>query len=176
MKDGLFTQSVCEKFTVITKNALNQFINDKITDRLKFAMSDDTTTSTSTIKEGSGNQSNDAGNNILDEIITTEEEKEGYLIIKSILRENFDLKRIFMRYKKSYCGILLDDNNRKPICRMYFNTKQKYLGLYDKGKNEEKIPIEDLNGIYGYADKLKSIVSNYDNGTQKTEGIGFNES
>ena len=124
MKDGLFTQSVCEKFTVITKNALNQFINDKITDRLKFAMSDDTTTSTSTIKEGSGNQSNDAGNNILDEIITTEEEKEGYLIIKSILRENFDLKRIFMRDKKLYCGILLDDNNRKPICRMYFNTKE----------------------------------------------------
>jgi len=176
VKDGLFTQSVREKFTVITKNALNQFINDKITDRLKFAMSDDTTTSTSTIKEGSGNQSNDAGNNILDEIITTEEEKEGYLIIKSILRENVDLKRIFMRDKKSYCGILLDDNNRKPICRMYFNTKQKYLGLYDKGKNEEKIPIEDLNGIYGYADKLKSIVSNYENGTQKTEGIGFNES
>ena len=56
------------------------------------------------LKESSGNQSNDAGNNILDEIITTEEEKEGYLIIKSILRENVDLKRIFMRDKKSYCA------------------------------------------------------------------------
>ena len=54
---------------------------------------------------------------------------------------------------------------------MYFNGKQKYLGLFTEGKNEEKIPIKDLNSIYSYADKMKSIVSHYENGKQKTEII-----
>ena len=54
---------------------------------------------------------------------------------------------------------------------MYFNTKQKYIGLFTEDKNEEKVPIEDLNCIYSYADKLKSTVGNYENGKQQIEGI-----
>jgi hypothetical protein len=170
VNDGPFTQSIREKFTVITKNALIQFINDRINDRLKFALSEDTISPTTILNNDNENSSPDAVNNS-EEIITTDEEVQGYYIVKSILRENIDLKRIVIRDKKSYCGILLDNNNRKPICRMYFNTKQKYLGLFTEGKNEEKVPIEDLNHMYSYADKLKIIVSNYENGMQKTETV-----
>ncbi len=170
VNEGPFTQSVREKFTIITKNALNQFINDRINDRLKFAMSD-TITSTSNISDSSENLASDSVSINSDETITTEDEIEGFHIVKSILRENIDLKRIVIRDKKSYCGILLDNNNRKPICRMYFNTKQKYIGLFTEDKNEEKVPIEDLNCIYSYADKLKSTVGNYENGKQQIEGI-----
>jgi len=46
---------------------------------------------------------------------------------------------------------------------MYFNTKQKYLGLFNENKDEEKVPIEFLDCIYNYADKLKSTVNSYDN-------------
>ena len=53
---------------------------------------------------------------------------------------------------------------------MYFNTKQKYLGLFTDSKNEEKVLIEDLNEIYNYAGKLKSAVSSYENKTEKIEG------
>lgn len=53
---------------------------------------------------------------------------------------------------------------------MYFNTKQKYLGLFTD-KNEEKVPIEDLNGIYNYADKLKITVNNYENGKSENTGL-----
>ena len=53
---------------------------------------------------------------------------------------------------------------------MYFNTKQKYLGLFSENKDEEKVPIEDLNCIYNYADKLRNIVNSYDNGRQNMEG------
>jgi predicted type IV restriction endonuclease len=88
---------------------------------------------------------------------------QAYYIVKSILRENLDIKRIYIRDKKNYCGILLDDNNRKPVCRLYFNSKKKYLGLFADNKNEEKVVIEDLNDIYSYADKLKISVGNYDN-------------
>jgi len=168
-----FTQSVREKFTVLTKNALNQFINDRINDRLKFAMSEDSLSSNSkeyaqalSLNEGKESPSSDILNNNPDEIVTTGDELEGYYIIKAILRESLDLKRIAIRDKKTYCGVLLDDNNRKPICRMYFNTKQKYLGLFTDNKNEEKIPIEDLNEIYNHAGKLKSTVGNYENNKQ----------
>jgi len=101
--------------------------------------------------------------NKMDEIVTTDEEKQAYYIVKSILRENLDIKRIYIRDKKNYCGILLDDNNRKPICRLYFNSKKKYLGLSSDNKNEEKVVIGDLNDIYKCTDKLKITVSNYDN-------------
>lgn len=41
-----------------------------------------------------------------------------------------------MRDSKSYCAILLDNNNRKPVCRLWFNRSQYYLGLFDEQKNE----------------------------------------
>lgn len=162
VKEGVFTQSVREKFTIITKNALNQFINDRINDRLKFAMTEDSVSSTSNT-----NDENEKIPPSVNDIITTDEEIDGYNIIKSILRVTVDPKRIALRDKKSYCGILLDDNNRRPICRLYFNTKQKYIGLFAEGKNsEEKIPIIDLNDIYNHEDKLKNTISYYENGNQ----------
>ena len=110
----LFTQNVREKFTIITKNALNQFINDRINERLKFAMFEDSLSSNSkeyvqvsSSNEGKESPSTDVLNNNPDEIVTTGDELEGYYIIKSILRENLDLKRIAIRDKKSYCGVLL---------------------------------------------------------------------
>ena len=60
-------------------------------------------------------------------IITTEEEIQGYYIVKAILASTIDLNRIVMRDAQSYCAILCDNNNRRPICRLHFNTKQKYL-------------------------------------------------
>lgn len=168
-----FTQSVREKFTIITKNALNQFINDRINDRLKSAMTEEpfSPNPEGYIQPPSPTNGDKGlpGSDVLDEVVTTGDELEGYYIIKAILRENLDLKRIAIRDKKSYCGILLDDNNRKPICRMYFNTKQKYLGLFTDIKNEEKIPIQDLNEIYNFAERLKSTISNYENSKQNQD-------
>lgn len=57
-----------------------------------------------------------------------------------------------------YCAIFLDDNNRKPIVRLYFNTKQKYLGVFDENKNCERMPIDTLNGIYAYSEQIREEV------------------
>lgn len=59
-----------------------------------------------------------------------------------------------MRDTKSYCGILLDDNNRKPICRLRFNYSQKYLALLDADKNEQRIAIDAPTDLYKHADAL----------------------
>ena len=160
---GKMTQRVRQQFSQLTKRALNQFINDRINDRLELAkategetlsqqrrqQSDDwASDDTETAEEGTG-------------IVTTEEELEGYYIVKAILHGVVDVKRITMRDMKSFCGVLLDNNNRKPICRLWFNASQKYVGLIDTEKQEERIPIKDVDDIYNYADRLKATVGFY---------------
>jgi len=103
-------------------------------------------------------QETETGNNGIE---TTGEEIDGYNIVKAILREIVDVGRVAMRDKKSYCGILLDDNNRKPICRLYFNSRNKYIGLFSDG-SEEKVSIESLDDIFQHSDRIQSIISKYD--------------
>ena len=67
-----------------------------------------------------------------------------------------------MRDTQSYCGVLLDDNNRKPICRLRFNTANRKIGVFDEDKNETEIPIADLDDIYELVDILKKTASGYD--------------
>jgi len=95
-------------------------------------------------------------------IVTTQEEYEAYYIIKSILRDTLDSKRVVIRDQQSYCGILLDDNNRKPICRLYFNGTQKQIALLDnEQKKEVRVSLKVLDDIYSFADRLKTTVALY---------------
>lgn len=68
---------------------------------------------------------------------------------------------MFARDTQSYFGILLDDNNRKPIARLHFNRSQKYIGLFDENKSETRHAIVNLNDIYAYADQLRQTVKVY---------------
>lgn len=105
------------------------------------------------------------------QIFTSPEEIEGFHIIRAVLRDIVITQRITMRDSLSYCAILFDDNNRKPICRLRFNNTEKLvLGLFN-GKDEEKIPLSNLDEIYNYAERLKATVLPYtrQNETQKVE-------
>ena len=154
--DGRLTKSVIEQFTKIVQEARKQFVNEKINERLKSALS-----ANEQPKEDVGSE--DLEEPVADDngIVTTEEEIEAYNVVKAILREVVDVKRVAMRDTKSYCGVLLDDNNRKPICRLHFNYSQKYLGLFS-GKKEERIQVESVDDIFKYSDKLKAVINEYD--------------
>ena len=95
--------------------------------------------------------------------ITTEEEMEGSQLIKAILREILPASRIAFRDTQSYFGILLDDNNRKPICRLHFNSSNKYIELFNNGKdNGEKKQISSIDEIYNYKAELLATIKNYE--------------
>ena len=147
------TESVMEQFTDLVKKSLNQFVSEKVNDRLTSALS----------KE---NQKQQVEEVIEEEpkslIDTTEEELEGYRIIKAIVRRKVDLERVIYRDTQSYFGILLDDNNRKPICRLHFNGSKKYIGLFDQNKIEKKELIETLDDLYKFEDQLLKTVECYD--------------
>ncbi len=142
--EGRMTQAVRDQFTEITRKAFHEFVNDRINERLQSALAQESAVNEAdeTVVQTSGEQ---------DEIITTEAELEGFYVVKSIVCQIVDPKRVFIRDTKSYCGILLDDNNRKPICRLRFNFSQKYLGLFDSEKNETRHAIDSINDIYKYS-------------------------
>jgi hypothetical protein len=158
---GRMTQAVLEQFTATTKRALHQFINDQISKRLQSALGKEEESSV-TVRFTEGGEADDNLTAQGSRIETTDEEIEGYHIVKSILRETVDPKRIAARDTVSYFGILLDNSNRKTICQLHFNRRQKYIGLVDQNRNEQRQPIEDLNDIYQFAKQLKATVNYYD--------------
>lgn len=151
-----FAGGVRQQFASFTKRALKQFIREQINTLLD-RTTDIPTPPTPPIGE-------DPPPDLIRQVITTEEELEGYFVVKSILREVINPTRIIPKDVHGYFGIFLD-HKRRPVCRLYFNnTNNKRLGLFDYGgeeKQEEKVPIGDLSDIYKYTDRLKATVVHY---------------
>ncbi|MDU1060097.1 MAG: type I restriction enzyme HsdR N-terminal domain-containing protein [Leclercia adecarboxylata] len=159
--DGILTQKVRELFLTLTKKAASQYINDQINDRLKSAITGTSPLSVQTAPELNTEESSNASEKDENDVVTTLEELEGFHIVKAITRAVLDAPRITHRDTKSYFGILVDDNNRKPLCRLHFNRSQKYIGLFDIEKNETRHPIETVDDIYSFADILKATAALY---------------
>jgi hypothetical protein len=63
--------------------------------------------------------------------------------------------RINMRDAKSYCPILLDDNNRKTICRLHFNNPERLrIGIINEAKAETLYDLQRVEDIYKHAHEV----------------------
>jgi len=141
-----FIASAKEQFTEFVKKALSQLINERVSDFLDSVKA--------VQNEGEKVEEKQEEKKQSDGIMTTQEELEGYQIVRAIVCQKIDPDRIAHRDTKSYFGILLDDNNRKPICRLHFNATQKYIGLFDKDKKEIRQPINKVTDIYQFTQNL----------------------
>jgi hypothetical protein len=156
---GIFNQTARERFTEFVSQAVKQFTNEIVSQRLQNALAqEEPPTRPAEIPKPEPEEELDPKR----EIHTTQEELEAYFIVKTILHEAIGPKRITMRDTLSYCGILFDDNNRKPVCRLHFNRVQKYFGIFDENKNETRYPIAEIEDVYKYADALKKVTLYYD--------------
>ena len=154
---GKATSKIVSQFTEIAKKSINQLISDMINDRLKSALAQEAESEKQRIaQEDLKIVIDDKG------IETTQEEMEGYLIVKSILRRKIESSRIVGRDTKTYFGILLDDNNRKPLCRLWFNGSKKYLGLFDEAKTETKHELHNLDEIFNFQELLLKSIDLYE--------------
>lgn len=158
--EGAVTQKVRELFAELTRKASAQFLNDQANDRLKSAISG-SPVSVTLAKETAAHVADEPESDAGEKVVTTEEEIEGFMIVKAIVRHAVDVKRVSIRDNQSYCGVLLDDNNRKPICRMHFNRSQKYLGVFSLDKSETRIPIDSVDDIYAHSEALIEITKSY---------------
>lgn len=153
---GRFTQIVLDNFRVIVRDTLKAFINEQVDNRLKSALATEQNKQTAEV-EVAPTEAPPAS-----AIQTTQDEVDGYLIIKAILRDQIDVKRVTMRDAQSYCAVLLDDNNRRPIARLYFTPTRKLIGIFDERREEHKHQIASLDEIFTLADSLRAAVARYE--------------
>ncbi len=151
------TAKVLEQFTTLTKRSVQQHISDLITERLKTAL----TKEDEATKEQEAIQ---AEQTKVEEskVVTTQDELECFMIVKTILRQKISISRVSYRDAQSYFAIVLDDNNRKTICRLYLNGSKKYLAILDDQKKEIKKEILTLDDIFNHSETLLKIVESYD--------------
>ena len=90
--------------------------------------------------------------------VGTKEEKEGFSIIRAITSEIVNSSRVDLRDTKSYCGVLLDNNNRRQICRMLFDLKQKRIEITKENGDLLKFDIDDVSDIYKFGKSIRERV------------------
>ena len=149
---GRLTEKVMNDFTGLVQKAFNQTISEKVNNRLNAALN----------KEAEKQQEDAIEEDIKEaKIVTTDEELEGFRIVIAILRRKLSVNRIVHRDTQSYFGILLDNNNRKPLCRLHLNAGTKYIGIIDEDKNETREVIQSVDDIYQFEEDLLKTVEFY---------------
>ena len=152
--DGMLTKAVVEQLRPAIRSSLDEVIRDRIQDKLSVAFRPETAPAESKRPE--------TPDTAPSEIVTTEEELQAFMIVRAIAARFIDIDRITMRDAKSYCSVFVDDNNRKPVCRFYFNSKSvRHIGLFDAQKVEEKQQIDSLAQIYGFSSQIEEAIKAY---------------
>ena len=153
--EGSLTKSVLEQLRPAIQAALDEVIRDRIRDKLNVAFRPEAPVVEAQVEKQSDSTEQS-------DIVTTDNEVQAFMIVRAISARILPVDRVTMRDAKSYCSIFVDDNNRKPICRLYFNGKStRSIGLFDAQKNEEKLPIESLSDIYNHADRIETTLKAY---------------
>ena len=155
---SVVTAKVLEQFTNLTKKSIQQHISDLITERLKTAL----TKEDEATKQQEAIQAEEQAKLEEVKVITTPEELEAFMIVKTILRQKITATRVTYRDAQSYFAILLDDNNRKTICRLYLSGAKKFFVTLDDQKKEVKNEISSLDDIFKHSETLLKIVDSYD--------------
>ena len=136
------TSAVLEEFRAYVKKSFKEIINDLAYEKISSiknnlqSLNDD---ETSTQDEGD------------DEIITTQEELQGFYIVKSILcGVGADLEQIQYKDTKSYFGINFKGMVTKWICRLMFNDNKKSITFPDGTTHK----LKSVDEIYDFKDKI----------------------
>lgn len=152
LHDGMLTKPVREKYQTAITQAIDGLIRQRIDERLQNAMT----------RNEEPEPAFDAASVDPEAIETTQVEIDGFNIIRAICSKAVAPDRIVMRDAKSYCAVLLDDNNRRTIARMHFNSQTaRYLGVFT-GKDEERRPVAGPVDIFQHTDALLARIAELD--------------
>jgi predicted type IV restriction endonuclease len=136
------TSPLIESLRTTLSASIANYVRDKVNDRLTSALNV-ANPSPLPIEEGASDDPSQG-----DGIITTDDEIAGFRIVQAIATRHVDPARVVIRDSKSYCAILLDDNNRKTLARLHFNSPTtRYVGTF-AGKDETRHPVAALTDIY----------------------------
>lgn len=151
--EGMKSQKTIEKFKPLIKRGITQFINDRMQTKFKETLSN-AESDNSPIQEESKPEEDS-------KIVTTFEELSAFAIVKSILRKSIDVSRITYRDTESYFGVLIDNNNRKWVCRINLDSKNKHVIISDENKKGIRHELSTLDDIYDLEEQLIDSAQKY---------------
>ena len=144
------TSKIQEQFKPIVQEAIQAYINERVNDRLKSAIE-------------AGNQTekvevisvpDETDNN---RIVTTDEEMQGLYIVRAICAGEVDPTRLTEKDTKTYFNILLDGNSWKSILRLYFNTANKRVEIFDDAE-PKFVDIKTTSDLYSCSDRIREAL------------------
>lgn len=173
--EGRTTQKILDQFRPLVAKALNQYVGDQVNSRLKTALGDDAPDPNRSaelappappapIGQAAIAESVSVVDVMDSDVVTTDEELEGFNIVRAIAVSEVGPERIHHRDGKTYFAILLDNNNRKPIIRLHLNGKSvKYVTTFESGKDGIRRDIGSVVDIYTVAaEHIRQVVRQYE--------------
>jgi hypothetical protein len=145
--EGKLTTSVVETFKPIVHRAFNDLFRQRAKARLDVAF------------DGGAEAELEAVD--ANKIETTPDELQGFMIVRAIAAEVVPVSRIVMRDAQSYCAVLFDDNNRKPIIRLHFSQKQKFVTTFENGKEGARSDIDSVEAIFTHRSRILAALALY---------------
>lgn len=153
--DGVKTQKVMEQFTRAMRKAQRQFVAGQVQERLKAALASADAPQDAEDTEEAEQDAAQPG------IVTTEAEWQAYYAVTAILSQTVDAHRVTIKDYLNHCNILLDNDRRRPICRLYFNGAQKRVGLMTDGKETDKADVDVISDLFAHSKRLQATVDEY---------------
>jgi len=159
------TARVVEEFTGFLTEAAAQMLDDEASGRLKKALQEEDAIP--------GTPANLVEPPVEEEaaktrpaIDTTPEELEAFGMVKSYCLSVLPGSRLFYRDAMSYMTIIADDNNRKPIARLYFNNlDRKRVGIFGPdgagGRTETVHDLASIDDLQQWADEIRQAAQMY---------------
>jgi len=152
--DGNLTQRIVNEYKPLIKKSFNQMITERVDSGLMAAIEQ-------TRKKPETNEP-ELPAEVSKNNEPTEEEIIGFNIVKAICITLIPADRIFMRKVESYCTVILDNTNRKPLLRMYFNNiNKKYVTTIDADKKEVKMAIDIVPEISKAKEQIRATLRSY---------------
>ena len=139
--DGYVNDKVKQLFTKLTKETLDQYIIDRINERVALIAFP---------PDGPGITKQ--------KVETTKEELEGYYIVKTLLKDVINPNKIIVQDLGNSFDILYDGASQKIICRLYLNEAPKHISLFNEKGKETKTAIDSIDDIYKYSEQIASAI------------------
>ena len=141
---GVKTQNVIERFRPVVTKAMTEYLTETLNEKLQAALETTATTSANDINA-----------------LKTNEHWEILNIVKEILQNVIDVRKISLKYTSAYIAVLYEKNTRKWICRITLSSAQQNLIIPDENKNELRFAINDISDLYNYSEQIIESARRY---------------
>lgn len=148
--EGKLTTGVVDSLKPIVRRAFDDLFRQRARERIDVAFESTKADDSLPVVEG------DEG-----KVQTTPDELQGFMIVRAIAAEVAPVSRVVMRDAQSYCAVLFDDNNRKPIVRLHFNGKTRYVTVFGVSKEGTRHDIKQIEDLFQLREPIRAVVQSY---------------